>query len=251
MGGNGRPSQHGDMLVPPFYGTGDMLSWNTEDLLCGIDRPGLFTEYWKLLQAPDQAGLDDELERLSRRVREEELIDPRGYYSFFPVIVEGERVIVLDTSDFHTEITSLHLPATESAGPGGLAGSIRPEGATIAIIAVTLGPGLERCAEAAGEHTAMRLLGLGDYLVDDLARRAAVEIRRALFLPADQGGHYPVGGPELPGEHNAPAIAHLVCTEDRLGLTATPGGILHPASSRLCLYLPYGPRRVESVVGGG
>jgi cobalamin-dependent methionine synthase I len=226
------------MLVPPFYGTGDMLSWKTAELLEKIDHTKLFADYWGLPPEAAHAGFTAELEQLCRRLREEELVTPRGYYSFFTVIVEGERVVVLDASDFHTEIATLHLPATHQAAGVSLASFLRPEGAVIAVVAVTLGPGLERLVRA-GEGT--KLQAVGEYLADDLVHRTATEIRRALFLSPHQGECYPVGSPPLPARDNGPALAELVCTEDRLGVTVSPTGTISPRGSRLCLYLPYGP----------
>ncbi|MBD3317432.1 MAG: hypothetical protein GF344_16710 [Chitinivibrionales bacterium] len=248
MSGNGRPSHHGDMVIPPFYGTGDMLSWNTENLLSKIDRTELCSRFQRHRPDAEFQSLSAEIENLSRRIVDEESITPRGYYSFFSVIVEGDRLIVLDASDFHTELASLYLPSNGLNDQGGLTAYVRPEGATVGFIAVTLGPALARAKEFAAGGTASLIKEIADYLVEYLVRRTAVEIRRALFLPAKQGGTYAVGSPELPAEANAAAVAHLVCAEDRLGIIVSPEGTLHPPASRLSLYLPYGPERIKSVL---
>jgi 5-methyltetrahydrofolate--homocysteine methyltransferase len=240
--------KHDCMFEPPFYGTGEILTFDAEALLAGIDRESLFKARWGggNLGAGAYADarrndFEPAFERLSADIIKNSLIDARGFYGFFPAIADGERVIILDPSDYHTERLSFLLPR---AGRGGvsIADYIRPEGDVVSTQAVTIGSRLgERSRglllEQGRYSDGYYLNGIGNHLVEDLADKLSVELRRALGLPRGGGQRYSFGYPGMPSLEEQAGLLEFLGVEERLGIVLTPGFQMQPEHSTVAIFV--------------
>jgi 5-methyltetrahydrofolate--homocysteine methyltransferase len=245
------PVAHGEVLVPPFYGTGDMLTWKAEALLDSIDRERLYKGYWRggnLSEEEYQRTVMTDFEPAfdaCRKICAAGAIDPRGFYGFFPVYASETRLFLVDPSDFHTELISFDFPRMTHKHGRSIAEYFRPEADVIAAQAVTIGGGLsERSREffQSEDRYAMGfyLNGLGNYLTETLAEKVTREIRRALYIDRDQGRRYSFGYPGMPGLEEQSKLFELMCVEDRLGVSLTPGYQMEPEHSTLALFVHNG-----------
>ncbi|MDR2727511.1 MAG: hypothetical protein LBB56_00125, partial [Chitinispirillales bacterium] len=208
-------------IEPPFYGTGEVLAWDSAALLENLNRERLFKAWWcggKLEESAYENALKEEFtpafERLSDVIVKDGLVDARGFYGFFPVIAENENIVILDPSDFHTELASFTFPRTEKKGLS-LADYIRPEGDILSVQAVTIGGKLSlRCREFFQNENrysdGFYLNGTANFLVETIADKTSAEIRRALGLPHDAGRRYSFGYPGLPGLEEQKRLLELM-----------------------------------------
>jgi 5-methyltetrahydrofolate--homocysteine methyltransferase len=235
-------------VEPPFYGTGEILRWETESLLAAIDRSQLFKAWWGggNLEESSYASAEKEefepvLERLSAEIIKDSLIEARGFYGFFPVIAHGEKLLILDPLNNHTEALSFVFPRSEKSGVS-LADYIRPGGDVISTQAVTIGGGLgERCRELLLNHERYSdgyyLNGLGNYLVETAAGKASGEIRRALGLPPGAGRRYSFGYRGMPDLEAQKHLIEFLGVEERLGITLTAGFQMQPEHSTVAIFI--------------
>lgn len=238
----------GYYLEPPFYGTGEVLQWNAESLLQDLDSERLFKSWWgggKLEPSAYQSAKMEEFEpvfeRLKREVKESDLLDARGFYGFFPVIAEKENVILLDPSDFHTELASFHFPRGKQTGRS-VVNYIRPEGDTIAVQALTIGRALgDRCRELMQKEDrysdGFYLNGLGSYAVEIVAEKVSAEIRKGLGIPRGYGRRYSFGYPGMPGLEQQKKLVELLGVEERLGIVLTEGFQMDPEHSTIGIFV--------------
>ena len=109
--------QHGDMIDPLFYGTGDILTWASGGLLDAVDRTTLYRQHWCRGAMSDVdferhvlTDFEPAFDALKADLLERSLIDARGYYGIWPVYVEAETLYLLNPSDFNTEIAQFTFP---------------------------------------------------------------------------------------------------------------------------------------------
>lgn len=240
---------YGDPLEPPFYGTGQVLIWEADMLLDSMDRDALYKGYWRggvLKGEKYSQAREDEFEPAFRRVREEvlshELIDARGYYSFFPVITEDTRLILLDPGDYHTELMSFTFPRMERRGGRSLCDWIRPEGDILSVQVVSIGWKLSERVSTLFDREdkyslGFYLNGLGSFLTEDIADRTTREVRRALALDPDRGCRYGFGYPGLPGLEDQVPLLEYIGAEERLGITLTSAYQMVPEHSTLTIFV--------------
>lgn len=243
------PVTHGGRLEPPFYGTGQMLTWDTPLLLDALRRDQLYKGYWRggsLTGEKYEQAVRDEFEPSFAKLRDliltEELVDARGYYSFFPAITEDEDIVILDPGDFHSELATFHFPRMARRGGRSLADWLRPEGDILAVQVVTLGWALSKRVtglfEKEGNYTlGFYLNGIGSFLTEDLAERVTREIRRALAIRANQGRRYAFGYPGLPGVEENRRLLEIVGAEERLGIQLTSGSQMVPEHSTVTIFV--------------
>ena len=147
--------EFGELLTPPFWGTGEILSWDIQTLLDSIDKRMLFKGYWRAGRLAKEAykkasetEFQEAFDSLSKEIVSNNLIDPRGYYGFFPVISDDNTLVILSPSDFSTELASFTFPRIEKRKWRCFADYFRPESDIISIQIVTIGAKLgDRCRE--------------------------------------------------------------------------------------------------------
>ncbi|MCL2689762.1 MAG: hypothetical protein FWE57_07940 [Chitinispirillia bacterium] len=235
-------------IEPPFYGTGEVLAWDAKELLENLDKERLFKAWWqggKLEESAYTKAQKEEFtpafERLSSLIIKDELVDARGFYGFFPVIAEKENVMILDPSDYHTELASFTFPKTEKKGLS-LADYIRPEGDIISVQAVTIGGMISQRSreffQSENRYSdGFYLNGIANFLVETISDKLSTEIRRSLGLPRDGGRRYSFGYPGLPGLEEQKRLLELMSIEERLSVTLTEGFQMEPEHSTVAIFI--------------
>ncbi|MDG5817100.1 homocysteine S-methyltransferase family protein [Chitinispirillales bacterium ANBcel5] len=235
-------------IEPTFYGTGEILVWDSKSVLESLNREKLFKAWWgggKLSTSDYNSAKTEEfgpvLERLESEIVDNDLVDSRGFYGFFPVITDNDDLIFLDPGDFHTELVSFKLKRGEKTGRS-LIDYINPGGDIIGVQAVTIGAKLsERTAQLMNSEDRYSdgyyLNALGNYMVETLAEKITVEIRRALGLDMDVGKRYSFGYAGMPGLEEQKKLIEILGVEERLGISVTEGFQMVPEHSTIGLYI--------------
>jgi 5-methyltetrahydrofolate--homocysteine methyltransferase len=243
---------HREMLVPPFFGTSEVLRWEPRQLVDAIDDGRLFKGHWgggNLSKEEFDKTCRDTfapaLARLKETICAEGLLDAKAVYGFFSVFTDKENVFILDPGDFHTELAVFDFPRMQKNGAKiqrSIADYFRPEGDVIAIQAVTIGGGLgeraRRLLQVENRYSdGFFLNGIGNYLTEEIARRVTAEIQRGLFLPRECGRRYSFGYPGLPGLDEQVKLMELLGVEDRLNITLTTGFQMLPEHSTIGVFV--------------
>ncbi len=235
----------GEMLSPLFFGTGDVLTWDTETLLDDIDREKLYREYWMTGPVdPDEfernrmTEYDPAFDLLRTKITQSRAFDARGFCAYFPIFVEDRTVFVLDGMDFHTILGTMDFKDGDSGAA--VPDYFRAEGDIIGFHAATLGPGteklLQRIENAGGEIDLGRyLLGMYRDVLRTVTRRLGIEVRRGLALQATHGKSFPVTD-QLATLDSRRFVYDLLCVEDRLAMDMDESGTILPRSSEISLF---------------
>lgn len=235
----------GELLVPVFYGTSEILQWETEALFGGLDAKRLFTEFCGG-NPTDDKNLEHDflpvLSRLKNEIVNDRLIEAKGMYGFFPVYSNDDTLYLLDPGDFHTEIASLKFPREISTQDRSLVDFFRPDGDFIGVQAVTIGNGIgERsrryCSEKNDLQSGLYCNGIGDYLTELLDNRVTAEIRRGLFLDRDRGKSFSFGCPGMPEGEAQAMLFEMMGVEERMGITLSPGFQMDPLHSIMAIFV--------------
>ena len=244
-----QPLEHPGPLVPPFYGTGEILQWQAQALMEAIDTKRLFKGYWGGGNAPEKEYEKSVGEvflpaftRLKEEILTDGLLDARGLYGFFSVYTDGPMLYLLDPGDFHTEIASFRLPRVPRKIYRSLADYFRPEGDLIAVQVVTIGRQLDEraslCLTIDNKYAdGFFLNGIGNYLTEHLAGLVTQEIRKGLLLPKERGRRYSFGYPGLPGVEEQAKLFEILAVEERLGITLTAGFQMVPEHSTMGIFI--------------
>jgi 5-methyltetrahydrofolate--homocysteine methyltransferase len=244
------PLEYGPLLVPPFYGTSNVLRWDTESLIGKIDSRRLFKTWWggvKLGVAEYEQAEKNEFmpafQTLCDEMRRDRLLDDAGaLYGYFPVITDNDQVIILDPNDMKTELMSFRFPRVAKKNNRSIADYLRPEGDVVAVQIVTAGQRLLKrigeCFAQEGRYThGFYLNGIGISLTEDLADRITLEITRGLGLGDKTGRRYSFGYGGLPPLEEQKKLFELLAIEERLGVSLTEGFQMVPEHSTLGMYI--------------
>ncbi len=243
------PLEYGELLVPPFYGTGEILTWDVTTLLSGLKKTILYKGYWRATGMGKEAyakaseeEFDGALDLLTNELIEKDLIEARAFYGFYPVITDDNKLILLSPSDFHQEVATFDFPRIENRQWRCFADYFRSEGDLISIQIVTIGHKLaersRRYIQEENEYAlGFYLHGLGTYLTEELADKITAEIRRGLILPKAQGRRFSFGYRGLTDLSEQKKLFDLLCIEDRMGITMTTGFQMVPEHSTLGLFV--------------
>jgi 5-methyltetrahydrofolate--homocysteine methyltransferase len=242
-----------EILVPPFYGTSEVLRWQPGPLIESIDVSRLFKGYWAggNLSETHYTQTCDEIfrpafVRLKELILSEGLLDPKGIYGFFSVYTKEETLYILNPNDFHSELASFHFPQTPTKGSEAsnrsIADYFQSQGDVIAIQAVTIGAFLGDRARTMPLNDnrysdGFFLNGIGNFLTEDLARRVTTEIRRGLFLEQKRGKRYSFGYPGLPGLEDQVKLLELLGADDRLDISLTAGHQMQPQHTAVGIFV--------------
>ena len=234
------------MVEPFFWGTGDLLVWNPSEVLETIDRPYLFKSVWgrdclseKQYASMSATTFTPLFETLRTQIVESSLIDPRGFYGYFPVITDDRDCILLDPSDFHSELCTITFPA-KNPGGGSINDYLRPQGDCIALSAVTLGKHLEPAISRLTDDPDRKgyyLEGMGTALTHLLQKKITAEIRRGLSI-TDQTGNAVILEC-VSGNYNdiLPEIFEIMSIEERLAILCDGSGSISPRFSSIQLFI--------------
>jgi len=238
-------------VEPPFLGTGEMLTWTTESLLSAIDTDRLFKAEWGGGRLDEKTYLEvkekeflPSFDMLRKEILDDDLLDARGYYSFFPVITEKENCILLNPADYRTELCSFTFPRMPRKNNRSLTDYFRPEGDLMAVQIVTIGKKLgDRCRALFQKDEkyskGFLLNGIGTYIVECLAEKVTTEIRRSLAVDSKVGRRYSFGYPGLPSLEDQKKLFELIGAEERLGIVLTDGFQMDPEHSTIGVFVTH------------
>jgi len=240
---------YGGAIYPPFYGTSGVLRWKPETLLDKIDNARLFKAWWgggKLGQKEYEEAVKKDFtpafEKLRVEFEKEALLDPAGLYGFFPVITDDRTIILLDPSDFHTELGSFVFQRMPEKNNRSIADYLRPEGDVLAVQVVTAGGKISNkvrdyFSKDNRYSLGYFLNGLGGYVAELLADFVTKEIIHGLGLPEDTGRRYSFGYPGMPPVEEQKKLFEIMAITERLGIMLTERFQMVPEHSTLGIYL--------------
>lgn len=242
---------YGEMLFPPFEGSSDILLFEAEKLLNKMDKDKLFKGYWRggsLSPEEFEKTRDEEFEEAFKRMKDlilsEELLDPRGFYSYFPVIREDNDLVLLNPADHVSELANFTFPIMEKREIESFAKYFRAEGDIIAVQIVTIGNGISnKCSTLFKEEDrysdGFYLNGIGSQITDELAEKITMEIRRGLAIDENRGKRFSFGYNGMCGVEDQEKLFELMSIEERLGIVLTEGAQMIPEHSTLGLFTAF------------
>ena len=175
-------------------------------------------------------------------VETEALFDPAGLYGFFPVITDDRTVILLDPSDFHTELGTFVFPRMPEKSNRSIADYLRPEGDVLVVQVVTAGGKIsgrvrEYFSKDDRYSLGFFLNGIGSCVTELLADTVTNEITRGLGLPEDTGRRYSFGYPGMPLIEEQKKLFEIMAISERLGITLTERFQMVPEHSTLGIFI--------------
>ena len=246
---------YGDMLIPPFDGSSEILQFDTEKLLDSLDKQKLFKGYWRGGGlAPDayenvaNGEFKVAYDTLTAMIINENLLDARGFYSYFPVITDNNKLILLNPHNKTEELTTFEFPIIDKNIKKDqldcFTDFFRPEGDILAIQIVTTGHKLlKKCEQFFKKDDrysdGFYLNAIGTYLTDTLAEKVTKEIRRGLMLPKGQGKRFSFGYFGMCEVREQKKIFDIMDIEHRLGVTLSSGYQMIPEHTTLGLFTPF------------
>ena len=243
------PLDYGGAIHPPFYGTSVVLRWKPKTLLDKIDTKRLFKAWWgggklgqKEYEEAEKKDFTPAFEKLRAVVETEALFDPAGLYGFFPVITDDRTVILLDPSDFHTELGTFVFPRMPEKSNRSIADYLRPEGDVLVVQVVTAGGKIsgrvrEYFSKDDRYSLGFFLNGIGSCVTELLADTVTNEITRGLGLPEDTGRRYSFGYPGMPLIEEQKKLFEIMAISERLGITLTERFQMVPEHSTLGIFI--------------
>lgn len=235
-------------IEPPFWGTSEILVWDSTALLDNVNKERLFKAGWGGGKLSDneyaharETQFEVALEFLREEILKADLIDPRGFYGYFPVITVDEELIIIDPDDFHSEMASFHFPRMPKSKGRSIADYFSAEGDLIGIQVVTIGSRISQRSRDFFQQDKYSygyfLNALANMLVEDLAEKVTVEMRRGLGLKPNTGRRYSFGYPGLPDLEEQKKIFEFMVIDDRLGIHLTSGFQMVPEHSTLGIFV--------------
>jgi len=231
---------------------------------------GLRGNVEKLLQRGDAKAeaLVDVLDSLLKRGSEENLLEARGLYQFFPAQSEGNRLLIYNAQNLHEVVEEFTFRRQSSAPYLCLADFVKPvssgEMDAVAMLAVTTGTGV---AEAARQ-----LKDAGRYLESHALQALALELAEAFaerlhqvlrdiwgfpdstemsmhdrFIAKYQGLRVSFGYPACPDLEDQGKLFRLLQPET-IGLHLTDGFMMEPEASVSALVFAHPDARYFNVI---
>jgi 5-methyltetrahydrofolate--homocysteine methyltransferase len=237
------PLEYGGYLEPHFWGTGEVLQWDSEKIIKSIDREELFRGYWRggnftgeKYKETVRTEFEPVFATIAEEIIKDDLLDGRGLYGYFPVITQDDVLHVQSPSNPAKTLASFTFPRVLKARNRSIADFFRPEGDVIALQAVTIGEALsKKCRhyfEKEDKYSlGFYLNGLGNYVTELLADWVTREVRRGLGVAADAGKRFSFGYTGTPQLEEQLTLLDLICADDRLGITLTTGFQMNPEHS--------------------
>jgi cobalamin-dependent methionine synthase I len=243
-----QPLEYGDHLEPPFWGTSNILNWSIEMLFQSIKKDKLFGNEWVDVKLGPEAFIYGNVDRdmmfsqLRKEVTDSELFDAAGFYGFFPVITDDDLLIVLDPSDFSTELISLQFPRMEKSDNRSISDYFRPSGDLIGFHIGTIGFKAEKkyreyLTTIETSSKGYYLNALAHHCTEIVAEKVSNEIRRCLGLERVIGRMYNFGDLGMPAPESLKPLFELLSLEERLGIELTDHFEIHPEHSKVGIFV--------------
>ncbi|MFW6028070.1 MAG: methionine synthase [bacterium] len=252
-----------DLAVPkpPFWGSRLVEQIDPKDVYPFINTVALFRGQWqfrkgKLSDKEYQALLEDEVqpvfERLKQKCRDEQILQPKVVYGYFPVQSDGDDLIVFDPEDHDREVERFTFPRQspnkkllcisdffKSVDTG--------EKDVIGMTCVTMGPKITEVAQelfANDNYTEyLYMHGMGVESAEGLAELWHKRMRQELGIDGDdapeirklfqqkyRGSRYSFGYPACPEMSDQDKLFRLLEPE-RIGCQLTENWQIDPEQS--------------------
>lgn len=231
------PIEYPPHLEPPFWGSGELLFWEPESILQAVGE-----NLHSAAKEAEIVALEEHFEGLCSEIITDGLLDARGYYSFFPVIIDETTLVVIDPGDFVSELSACSAQRCVELGGRSIADYLRPEGDLIGIQVATLGWKFSRriaeyCTDSTRSATGVLLTMVADRCATVVAQRLSGEIRRGLGLERNAGNCVAWGTLGTPHLHDLQELFAILGGEERLGLDVDHSGVLLPRFSSCGLFI--------------
>ncbi|MBN1983873.1 MAG: hypothetical protein JW795_20235 [Chitinivibrionales bacterium] len=234
------------LCIPPFYGTGEILTWQAESLLSLIGTKGFIRELasFSLEEQFDAAAV---YAQVKEQIIANSCMDCRGYYGFFPVISEKKQIVILNPDDFRSELGVLDFQGVSDRQFCALCDRVRSGGDTLGMLVGACGQGLtdmvQRLFPDKKEFITSRCVEqIGSAAAGLIAKRLTEEIRRCLMAKNSVGTSVSLDDGRVAASERS-SMAHLqatclalLCAEDRLGVSVSESAGLVPRFSTLGLF---------------
>jgi 5-methyltetrahydrofolate--homocysteine methyltransferase len=230
---------------PPFWGVRE-VPVDLDEVFPLLDTHVLFKLHWGGKgvkgEAWEQLLADDFQPRLERMWREQDYLNPRGVYGYFPVNSDGDELVFFDPEDPSREIERLEFPRQPAHDRLCLADYWRPiesgERDVCVLQAVTVGPEVTKLCErleAEGEFAEQLFVhGLGVQSAEGIAEWLHERVRSELGMAPDQGRRYSWGYPACPEQEQHGPVFKMLGAES-IGLSLSHGFAVEPEQSTVAI----------------
>jgi 5-methyltetrahydrofolate--homocysteine methyltransferase len=183
------------------------------------------------------------LERMKREALEERWLAPQSVYGYFPVLADGNDLVVFDPADQEKALLRFSFPREPGGRHRCLAdfflplGSPRPDVAAIQVVTVGA-KATERfdAMDSQDEYSeAYYLHGLAVQTAEAAAKFVFERVRQELGLAGDRGRRYSWGFGALPDVQEHRKVFRLLPAGKDLGMSLTSAGQLVPEQSTVAL----------------
>jgi len=228
---------------PPFWGSRVTRGISLSEYEGRINPRSLFVGRWGLKAGAGQRTVQQLIEQdgwpryraLMDQVRAQGLVTAGIVHGYYPVLVEGDTLRLLDPEDKQTVLGSLDFPRQPDSKGLALTDYFAVDQVDVlGLQAVTIGPGIAQAGQElhqAGQFRQyLELTGLGAELAEALADYFHDRIRQEWGLRPGQGARYSLGYPACPDLSGRKLITQLLDVE-RIGLELTEGYQLDPPQS--------------------
>jgi len=238
-----------DVPAPPFWGARALTALPLEEVLAMLDERQLFRLSWgaKAKLGAEWEQLRQEfgarLERMKRETLEDPWLAPQSVYGYFPVLADGNDLVVFDPGDHEKAFLRFSFPREPGGEHRCLAdfflslGSPRSDVAAIQVVTVGT-KATERfdAMDRRDEYSeAYYLHGLAVQTAEATAKFVFERIRQELGLTGDRGRRYSWGFGALPDVEEHRKVFRLLPAAKELGMSLTSAGQLVPEQSTVAL----------------
>src|SRR4051794_11668734 len=230
---------------PPFWGVRE-VDVDLDEVFPLLDTHVLFKLHWggKGVKGEEWERLlqDDFKPRLERMWREQDYLNPRAVYGYFPVNSDGDELVFFDPDDPSKEGERLTFPRQPAHDRLCLSDYWRPiesgERDVCVLQAVTVGPEVTKLCErleSEGEFAEQLFVhGLGVQSAEGIAEWLHERVRGELGMVPDQGRRYSWGYPACPEQEQHVPVFKLLGAES-IGLSLSHGFAVEPEQSTVAI----------------
>ena len=253
-----------DVPTPPFWGARALTALPLTEVFSLLDERQLFRLSWG---AKAKLGAEWELlcqeftarlERMKREALEEPWLAPQAVYGYFPVLSDGNELVVFDPSHHEQVLVRFAFPREPAGERRCLTDFFLPVGSSrhdvAAIQVVTVGAKATERFDALDRQDeyseAYYLHGLAVQTAEATAKFMFERVRQELGLADDRGRRYSWGFGALPNVEEHRKVFDLLPAEEELGMSLTSAGQLVPEQSTAALIVHHPEAHYFSTHGG-
>ena len=251
-----------DVPQPPFWGVKTLERLPLEELYRYIDLNTLYRLHWGAKNAKGEQWeklvkeeFEPRLERYRKQALADNWVNVRAVYGYFPVVAEGQDLVVYDPDSPGSELGRFDFPRQDQMERLCLSDYFVPSGNgrrdVVALQVVTIGDRLLEKSESlmkGGDYgEGYYLHGFGVRLAEAAAEVVNRVIRDELKLPRERGLRYSWGYPACPDHRQHHLVFDLLPVRERLGMEVTEAGALVPELSTAALVVHHPEAKYFSV----